>query len=183
MSFYKTILLLFCFVGVMQASSQQILDMKSGEIVFTSAAPLETIKAKSNRMLGIMDLTSNKFAFSVDILSFQGFNSELQREHFGENYMETDRFPKATFQGKLIDKFNPGLAKQVIRAKGQFEIHGVAKERIIDVEITKFGDGYKIKSDFNVSLVEHNINIPKIVFQRIAEIIQIGVSGALVPRS
>lgn len=178
----KWILILICCAVVAFTTAQQILDMKSGEVLFTSEAPLETIKARSSRLLGIMDLTSNKFAFSVDILSFQGFNSELQREHFGENYMETDRYPKATFQGKLIDKFNPNLAKQIIRAKGQFEIHGVAKERIIDVEITKFGDGYKIHSGFNVALVEHNIMIPKIVFQKIAETIHIDVSGTLLPR-
>jgi polyisoprenoid-binding protein YceI len=156
--------------------------MKTGEIVFTSDAPLEEIKAKSSRLLGIMDIAKNRFAFSVDILSFQGFNSELQREHFGENYMETDKFPKATFQGKIIDKFNPALAKQNLRVKGQFEVHGVSQERIIEVEITKSGEGYRIHSAFNVQLADHNIAIPKIVYQKIAEIIHIDVSGTLKPR-
>ncbi len=179
----KFICLLICCVVHLSGAAQQVFDMKSGEIVFTSDAPQEKIKAKSSRLQGIMDIANNKFAFSVDILSFQGFNSELQREHFGENYMETDRFPKATFQGKLIDKFNSALAKQTLRMKGQFEVHGVSKERIIDVEITKTVDGYRVHSAFNVPLEDHNIAIPKIVYQKIAEIIHIDVSGTLKPKS
>jgi polyisoprenoid-binding protein YceI len=155
-------------------------EIKQGTVTFKSNAPLENINAESAMLTGLVSLDQNTFAFSVDVNSFKGFNSALQQEHFYENYMETDVYPRATFSGKLIDKFNPDLQTQKIRAKGNLDIHGVKKERIIDVVITKKGDHYLIVSDFNVLLADHNIRIPKVVYQKIAENINIKVQGEMV---
>jgi len=155
-------------------------EIKQGTVTFKSNAPLENINAESAMLTGLVSLDQNTFAFSVDVNSFKGFNSSLQQEHFYENYMETDIYPRATFSGKLIDKFNPDLQSQKIRAKGNLDIHGVKQERIIDVVITKKGDHYLIVSDFNVPLVDHNIRIPKVVYQKIAENINIKVQGEMV---
>src|SRR5688572_1480480 len=84
---------------------------KKGTVKFISVAPLETIKAESHSLKGIIDTSQNTFAFSITINSFQGFNSALQEQHFYENYMETGLFPLATFSGKiieLIDYSTPG---------------------------------------------------------------------------
>src|SRR5579859_1595395 len=101
---YKIIVIccLFCF------SEHAILAQKKftaddGEVSFTSNAKLELINASSKRVKGIIDPTTNNFAFVVTIQSFEGFNSNLQREHFNEKYMETDKFYDATFSGKIIE--------------------------------------------------------------------------------
>ena len=155
----------------------QMYEMTKGKINFKSVAPLENITAESSKLKGIMNLTDNSFAFSIEMKSFQGFNSDLQREHFHENYLESDKFPKAQFTGKLIDKFNPDLATQKIRAKGQIEIHGIVKERIIEVTITKSDNKFHFTANFSVALADHGITIPRIVYQKISENISITVEG------
>jgi polyisoprenoid-binding protein YceI len=167
------VLLLF----VSSSYAQNIYEIKSGKVTFKSNAPLENIQANSNSLIGLMDVSANTFAFTIDIMSFKGFNSALQQEHFYENYMETDLYPKAVFTGKLIDKFNPQSATQKLRAKGSLTIHGVKNERIIDVVLTKTGEQFSISSHFNVDLKDHAIRIPKVVYQKIAENIRIEVKG------
>jgi hypothetical protein len=163
-------------------SSAQLFTVKSGKIFFESNAPQENIQASSSNLSGLMNININTFAFAVDIKSFKGFNSDLQEEHFYENYMQTDIFPRSTFSGKLIDKFNADAVKQTLRAKGQFEIHGVKAERIIQVEILKTTTGYNVKTEFNVLLEDHGIVVPKIVFQKIAENIKVSVSVEMVSK-
>jgi YceI-like domain len=160
-------------------SGQDLYEIKKGKVTFQSNAPLEEIVAQSSALSGLMNLDVNSFAFTIEIESFKGFNSDLQQEHFYENYLETDVYPRAIFTGKLIDKFDPNASTQKLRSKGMLEIHGVKKERIIEVIITKKGVSYHIESSFNVLLVDHNINIPKIVFQKIAENIHVNVKGEM----
>ncbi len=159
------------------AIAQSTLALKSGTITFDSNAPQEKIRAETNKFSGLLNMEQNSFAFSVDIHSFTGFNSPLQQEHFYENYMQYAIYPRSTFSGKFIDKFDPNAVAQKLRAKGQLDIHGVKKERIIEVSLTKSGSNYFIESEFNVLLEEHNISIPKIVYQKIAENINVKVKG------
>ncbi|MFM9984529.1 MAG: YceI family protein [Flavobacteriales bacterium] len=175
----KNYLLAIALIIISTSLQGQMYDMTKGKINFTSEAPLENIKAESSKLKGILNLTDNSFAFSVEIKTFEGFNSDLQREHFHENYLESEKFPKARFTGKLIDKFNPDLASQKIRAKGQLEIHGVSKERIIEVTITKTENTYHFTTKFYVALADHGITIPRIVYQKISENISIAVDGDL----
>jgi polyisoprenoid-binding protein YceI len=150
-----------------------------GAIVFESSARLENVQAKSSDLKGAVELSKNQFAFSVEINTFEGFNSDLQKEHFRENYMESTHYPKASFAGKLIDPVADISGLQKIRAKGVLTIHGVSQDRIIDVQVTKSNNGLKIHSSFYVALSQHNIVIPKLVFQKIAETIQVSVETNL----
>src|SRR3989337_3969069 len=103
-----------------------------GTLQLKSEAPLEIIQCSTKMLKGVINPETKAFAFSVSILSFHGFNSEIQRVHFMENYMEQKKYPQATFTGKIIEDipFNtPGTYS--VRAKGELEIHGVRKERII----------------------------------------------------
>jgi hypothetical protein len=170
-----------CFFSLF-TQAQSLYEMSSGVIKFESKALLENIIASSNQTKGIVNITQNTFAFSVEINSFQGFNSDLQKEHFNENYLESDIFPKSTFSGKLIDKFDPTKASQTIRSKGQLEIHGVKQERIISVTLVKSGNNYTLSADFNVLLADHGISVPRIVNQKIAEIIFITIKGTIKPK-
>ena len=167
---------------VSQQMTSQLFEVKTGSIKFDSNAPQEDIHATSKELTGLMNLSANNFAFAVDVRTFHGFNSALQQEHFYENYMQTDIYPRASFSGKLIDKFNPELNTQIIRAKGIFEVYGVKQERIIEVEIQKNSKGYTFTADFNVLLADHGILIPKIVNQKIAENIKVKVSAMLVEK-
>jgi polyisoprenoid-binding protein YceI len=167
---------------VLFSNAQSFFEMNGGVIKFESEALLENITATSNQTKGIVNIAQNTFAFSVEINSFKGFNSDLQKEHFNENYLESDIYTKSTFTGKLIDKFDPTKATQTIRSKGQLEIHGVKQERIISVTLVKSGNNYTLSADFNVLLADFGISVPRIVNQKIAEIIFVTIRGTIKPK-
>lgn len=151
-----------------------------GRLHFRSDAPLELIEATSDEMQGVIDPSGHSFAFAVAIRSFQGFNSELQREHFNENYLESHRFPKATFAGRIIEDVDLRHDGQyTIRAKGNLVVHGVERERIIKCAV-KIQDGaLQLEGNFTVLLVDHDIAIPRIVHQKIAQEIAVQVKATM----
>lgn len=160
---------------------KEIYRGEDGTLRFSSDAPLELIEARSNKLRGVIDPTGQTFAWSVDVKTFEGFNSPLQREHFNENYLESRKYPKATFQGKIIEKVDfqkDGV--YTIRAKGKLTIHGVEQERIIRSQLEVRGQRLRIKSDFTVRLVDHDISIPRVVHQKIAEEIMVSVDAVLI---
>jgi YceI-like domain len=151
---------------------------QNGLISFRSDAPLELINAKSNTLKGVIDPTTGNFGFSVASQSFQGFNSPLQKEHFDENYLESGKFEKSKFEGKIIEKVDFSKnGKQTIRAKGMLTVHGVARERIIKSEIQIQDKKIMVQSKFTLLLAEHKITIPKLVYQKIAEEIEITLNA------
>lgn len=179
----RSILVLFLLAFSFIAQSQ-IYICKDGNTKFTSEAPLELIKAQSGKTNGVMDFGTKNVAFSAEIKTFNGFNSELQKEHFLENYMETEKFPKATFKGKLIDDVDlakPGTYS--VRAKGTFSIHGVEKEKIIKVKLVIKDGQVDAESEFEVPLNDHDIKVPKIVNQKIASVIMVQFKGSLKPKA
>ncbi len=174
--------LLFCVNGwALHPPPPPVYLGQDGRVEFTSDAPLELIEAASNQMRGALDSDKGTFAFTVEIATFEGFNNPLQREHFKENYLEIHRFPKATFVGKIIEKVDlsqPGT--YTVRAKGKLTIHGVTQERIIKSEVVSTGDRLQIRAFFTVLLKEHDITIPKIVHQKIAEEVEVRITADLV---
>jgi hypothetical protein len=163
------------------AFSQQIYITHSGYAGFISNAPLEVIKAESNEVSGAINLADRSFAFTIDNKSFNGFNSALQQEHFYENYMEVYKFPSSTFTGKIIEEIDINSPReQVVRAKGMLEIHGVEQERIIKGTIKIVDDKILLSADFSVLLEDHQIKIPRVVYQKIAEEIFVSVKAELI---
>ena len=172
---------LFLFTALLQVlPAQDVFRCQNGKIDFRSEAPLEVIEAQCSELKGIIDPAKMTFAWSVKVNAFKGFNSGLQRDHFQENYMETARFPTATFTGKIIESIDLSKnQKTTVRAKGKLNIHGVERERIIKIDLEIKEKEILITSFFSVSLEDHNISIPRIVNQKIAESVNINVSATL----
>ena len=170
--------LIFCSL---QLQAQKKFSAENGEINFVSNAELELIQASSKQLKGIIDPATNQFAFSVMVQSFKGFNSDLQREHFNEKYMESEKYPRVSFTGKIIEQVDfmtDGTYE--VRAKGDLDIHGQKQTRIIKSKIKINHGVLSIETDFKVPLAEHNISIPRIVNQKIATEIEVTVNTALV---
>jgi polyisoprenoid-binding protein YceI len=149
----------------------------NGRVKFTSNAPLEMIAAASDKLQGALDRDKNAFAFLVDLKTFKGFNSDLQREHFHENYLETSKFPQASFSGKIIETVDYSKnGTYTVRAKGFLVVHGVKQERIIKGTMTIAANTLTITANFSVLLQDHDIKIPKIVNQKIAEAIKVDMN-------
>ena len=160
-----------------------IFSVSSGTIVFKSDASMELIKASSNQLKGIFSAEKKQFAFTVNINTFKGFNSPLQLEHFNENYLESDKFPRASFEGKIIEDIDLSRnGAYTIRAKGNLTVHGVVQERIIKCEMTIKNGIVSIKSNFTVLLSDHNISIPKVVHEKLASEIKVEVKAELVEK-
>lgn len=163
------------FVVISSIIYGQIYSSIDGKIHFVSDAPLELIEADSDQMQGIIDLEKKTFAFKIYIKSFHGFNSPLQQVHFYENYMETNEYPIALFKGKILEEIKQG--KTIYRAKGILDIHGQALQRIIEVELDIQDNLILYNSTFFIPLADHNIELPRIVYQKIAKNIRVTVSG------
>jgi polyisoprenoid-binding protein YceI len=160
--------------------SAQIYEVQRGYVRFFSQAKQELIKASTDALKGVVDLKKKTFVFKVGNASFQGFNSPLQQEHFNENYMETDLFPESYFTGKIIEDVDftkPGEYK--VRAKGKLKIHGIEQERIIEVKVKSTTTNLIVQSVFPVSLADHNIKIPKVVYDKLAPVIQVTIAASM----
>jgi polyisoprenoid-binding protein YceI len=98
--------------------------------------------------------------------------------------MEVQEFPTSTFEGKIIENIDyTASGEQTVRAKGTLFIHGVEQERIIKGTVLRKGDNLVIKAAFTVPLEEHNIKIPKVVYQKIAGIIEVKIEAELTPKA
>jgi YceI-like domain len=173
-------LLIFCSL---QGEAQKKFSTESGTINFVSNAELELIKASSSKLQGIIDPGTNQFAFSIVVQSFRGFNSELQREHFNEKYIESDKYPKITFSGKIIEQIDYTTdGTYEVRAKGDLDIHGQKQTRIIKSKVEIIDGVLSIIADFKVPLTDHNISIPRIVNQKIATEIEVSVNADMMLR-
>jgi len=176
----RVFLVTFVLFWVSGSLAQSKYTVKKSEMNFTSNAELELIKASSTETQGILDPATNQFAFSVPAQSFRGFNSDLQRQHFNENYMESSKYPKASFTGKIIEQVNYSRdSVYTVRAKGELDIHGQKQTRIIKAKLTIRKSDIQIEADFNVPLTDHNISIPRIVSQKVATEIDVRFRATL----
>jgi polyisoprenoid-binding protein YceI len=166
--------------AVTAAAPMAVYKVSKGAIQFKSDAPLELIKASSDELAGLFDSDKKMFAFRIKVNTFKGFNGLLQKEHFNENYMETAKFPYASFEGKIIediDYSNPGTYN--VRAKGNLTVHGVTQERIIKIILEVKKKLVTASSEFTVLLADHNITIPKVVHEKLASEIKVSVTAEL----
>jgi YceI-like domain len=175
------ICLLFLLIIVIEpfklSAQANIVTAKDGKVTFSSDAPLELINATSDKLKGAIDKSQNTFAFAISINSFVGFNGGLQKDHFHENYMETEKLPGATFTGKFIEPLDFNInGTYYVRAKGMFSLHGVQKERIIKGTVIINNGNISIDTMFIVKLEDHDIKVPKIVYEKIAEEIKVVIS-------
>lgn len=176
----RSIVVLISVFVALSLQAQKKFVLSAGKIDFTSNAQLELIKASSDNVQGIIDPSNNQFAFSVLVKSFQGFNTELQRQHFNDNYMETDKYPRTTFTGKIIEQVDFTTdGTYEVRAKGDLDVHGQKQIRIIKSKITVKSGNVTVEAHFNVPLADHNISIPKIVNQKIATEIEVNFNASL----
>jgi polyisoprenoid-binding protein YceI len=150
---------------------------KNAKVTLFSKAPIEDIEASTSSGTSVYNSSTGEVAFNVPIRSFK-FEKSLMQEHFNENYLESDKYPNATFRGKVQSP--PDLSKDgsyPVKATGSLTVHGVTQNRTIDGTFNVKGGVVSLSSDFMVKCVDHKIDIPKIVFKNIAESINIKVTA------
>ncbi|MCF6351604.1 MAG: YceI family protein [Cyclobacteriaceae bacterium] len=167
-------LMLVALVLASQASpAQKVVSVKS-KTTFFSSAVLENITATTTKGKSVINLLNGEIAFSIPINSFEFFKS-LMQEHFNEKYMETEKFPKATFLGRIDNWDNKKDLPEAV-ATGNLIIHGVSKQFSAKGSVVFKGDMLIIEAKFNVHLKDFEVEVPSIMFQKIAKDVEITVT-------
>jgi polyisoprenoid-binding protein YceI len=174
---FFTILL---FVAVFPAVAQKYTIDKSN-IVFFSDAAIEDIKADNKKASSIFNSATGEVVFSIPINEFQ-FEKSLMQEHFNEKYMESDKYPKSTFQGKIAGFDAKAKGAQQVKATGKLTIHGVTQEVEIPGTIEATDKSVAMKAKFMVKLADHKIAIPQLLWQNIAEQVEVTVDFLYKPQ-
>lgn len=154
---------------------------RNGNVSFYSKTPLEDIKAENNQAFAAVDLTKKSVAFTLLQRNFL-FTKELMQEHYNENYVESEKFPKAqftgTFTGDVASK--PGTYK--VQVTGKLTLHGVTQQINVPAELeVQEGGKLTAKSAFAVKPSDYDIKIPSLVKDKIASQINIKIVAVCLP--
>ena len=172
------ILLLYVFIiAPFLGLSQDFYKSSAVETDFFSSAPVEDIHAVSKKGISVINSETGEISFQINIRTFQ-FRKARMQEHFNENFMESHKYPAATFKGKIkeyVDLSKNG--EYPVTLVGILAIHGTQQKREIP-SILKIYDGeVNLNSEFEVACKDHNIEIPKILWKNIAEVVRVRVKA------
>lgn len=171
--------MLIALLGLVLDVQSQIYMGQKCIITFFSETKLENIDATNTVTKPVFNSKNGSFAIKAQQTSFV-FKSAFMQEHYNENYIESEKFPFATFTGKVneaIDYAVPG--KYDVTITGNIDMHGVQVPRTIKGTI-EVKDGIIIMdSKFDVKVADHKIKVPSLYVEKIAEIIQVSFNAEL----
>lgn len=163
---------LFLAAGTIQAQNRFF--TKNGKVSFDATAPSspEKIQATNDKATSVIDVTTGAIEFGIAMKAF-AFEKSLMQEHFNENYVESDKFPKATFKGMVTNLKEVNLTKDgmhPVKVKGTMTLHGVSKEVEADGTLTVKGGALVAgKSEFKILMSDFNIEVPSLVGDKVSK--------------
>jgi polyisoprenoid-binding protein YceI len=166
----KLILVLFFWFYACEGYGQNI-KSETGYVKFFSSALIEDITAENQQASAYFNLETGEAVFLIPIAGFV-FEKSLMQEHFNENYMESDKYPEAYFKGE-ISGFSPTQAESPVIAEGEMTIHGITRKIRVPGKIFRSGNSLRMEAIFNVALEDYQVEIPKLMFQKIAEKVEV----------
>lgn len=170
------ILIITILISSQVISAQKYIS-KNGHIWFIASTPLENIEAHNNQVVSVLNPVDGTLQFSMLIKSFE-FKIALMQEHFNENYMESDKIPKAGFKGELSNLSEIDFSKDgsyPAEVTGDLTIHGVTKPVTTIGTLTISGKSVTAKAKFKVMPKDYNIEIPSVVENKIAKEAEVNV--------
>ena len=173
---------LFILKSIFSFSQDKYIS-RNGKVQLNASTPLETINPVNNHVSCILDTENGNIAFQLKMISFK-FDKALMEEHFNEKYVESEKFPKSTFVGKILDweKVDWDKEEQNVQANGTLTIHGLDKEIVVSGIIRILQKNINLVSEFYINISDFDINIPKIVRDKISEKVEIYVDINLHPK-
>lgn len=173
-----------CFIFMAAAlMAQDKYFTKSGSIHFTSKGAIETIQANHRSVTCVLDSKTGAVQFAVLMKGFE-FKKALMQEHFNENYVESDKYPKAEFRGQIVNNSEIAYTKDGVynaHVKGKLTLHGETKDVEADGKITVKGGKLLANSDFTIQMSDYNISIPKLVKENMSNTVTVSVNCTLEP--
>ena len=174
----KHLSLLILFLSLFFTANAQKYMTKNGYIGFFSHTPLEDIKADNNQVASVLDISTGELVFQVLIKSFH-FERALMEEHFNENYIESEKYPKSSFKGKITNLSSVNFSKNgtyEVTVEGDMEIHGVINKISTKGDLEVVAGGINANSKFNIIPEDYKIDIPGVVREKIAKNLEVTVS-------
>ncbi len=168
----KIIVTIVCFVFSTVMFSQKMMT-RSGEIKFDATVPgaMDPVIATNNTVSSILDKTTGDFVVQGLVKSFK-FKSPLMEEHFNENYMESDKFPKTSFKGKVVGYDGKSGSYEV---EGDLTIHGVANKVKTKMTVTATDSKTAIVGAFVIKLIDYKLEVPAMAKKTLAETAKISI--------
>lgn len=179
----KLALTLAALVAAPMFLQAQRLFSRNANVSFdaTSNKSLEEIDAKTNTGTIVIDVGTSAIEAAVLLKSLQ-FEKALMQEHFNENYVESSKYPKATFRGKIADPSKVNFSKDGtynVNISGNMTLHGVTKPVNAPATITVKGGKVSAQSNFDLTIADYNIDIPSVVSDKVAKVAKVSFGGAL----
>jgi polyisoprenoid-binding protein YceI len=175
----KTICILLVLIMCVQiASAQKKFICKEVKISFYSKAPMENIESHNTKALGAFDAGTGQVEFSVLMKGFV-FEKAKMQEHFNETYIESDKYPKATFVGTLKNPGDLMLDKDgvyKVPVTGSLTLHGVTRPQNTDAVFTVKNGVVSAVSEFNIAVADYNIKIPSLVAEKVSKNVKVIVN-------
>src|ERR1700712_2035924 len=165
----SVLIMMVLFVQCVTAQKKYI--CKEAKISFYSKAPLEDIESHNTKALSAFDATTGQIEFSVLIKGFE-FEKAKMQEHFNEDYIESDKFPKATFTGTIKNAGDLKLDKDgvyKVQVSGSLTIHGVTKPQDAEAVFTVKGGAISAVAEFTIAIADYNIKIPSLVAEKVSK--------------
>lgn len=163
------------------ASYAQVYGTRTAHINFFSSTKMEDIEADNRSVNCVLKANTGDLQFSALIKSFE-FEKALMQEHFNENYMESNTYPKADFKGKVDNMSAIDLSKDgtyAAKVTGALTMHGVTKTITVDATFMVAGGKVTAEAKFAVNPRDYNITIPAAVVEKISENIAVTVKANL----
>lgn len=170
----KIIVLLFLSAGIFHVSAQKYAT-KTGSLKFEATVDsFEEVAAENKNTSAILESSTGEIAVLTLMKGFR-FKVALMEEHFNENYVESDKFPKATFKGKIEDFDVSQLSStaKTFKISGDLTLHGKTKKITANAKISKSGDTITTTGNFDVKAADFNIEIPKLVSKKVSDKIKV----------
>ena len=158
--------------------SAQKVYTKNGSISFFSKAPVENINADNNQVMSVLTIPSGELQFSVLIKGFH-FKKSLMEEHFNENYLESHKYPKAIFKGKINDLSKVNFTTDgnyTVEVSGDLAMHGITNKITATGTISVKAAVISATSKFKIKLSDYKISIPGIMKDNISQVVDVTVT-------
>jgi len=171
-------MLLFIAGSLAGSATAQKYYTKNGSISFFSKTNLENISADNNQAVSVLNTQTGELQFSLIIKNFH-FKKALMEEHFNENYLESEKFPKASFKGTIADIAKVNFTTDgvyPVTVAGDLTIHGITQKVTTNGTVTVKAGKINATSKFNAKPADYNISIPKLVKDNISETIEVTVN-------
>lgn len=175
----RYVLVFFNVIAVVFSSAQKFTTEK-GHVSFFSDASVEDIKAHNEIVGSMFDASNGELVYIVKNKDFS-FDKPLMREHFNEKYIETEKFVRSTFQGKIVSFKKDVKGVQNVKAIGKLNIHGVTRNVEIPGTLEFLTEKVILKSKFMIRLLDYDIKIPKLLWQNIAEEVEVKIEFTYKP--